>query len=94
MAINNSIFRGYDIRGIYPNDLNENAVYYTTKAFCEIYPHMQKVVLARDPRPSSPALAEAATKAFLEAGMEVIDLEIAPDALWYFQFSIIIMTAD
>jgi len=64
MAINNSIFRGYDIRGIYPNDLNENAVYYTTKAFCEIYPHMQKVVLARDPRPSSPALAEAATKAF------------------------------
>ncbi len=84
MAINDSIFRGYDIRGIYPDDLNQNAVYYTTKAFCKIYPHMQKVVLAYDPRPSSPALAAAATKAMLEAGMEVIDLGIAPDPLWYF----------
>ena len=84
MAINSSIFRGYDIRGIYPDDLNENAVYYTTKAFCQIYPHMRKVVLARDPRPSSPMLADAARKAVVEAGMEVIDLGIAPDPLWYF----------
>jgi phosphomannomutase/phosphoglucomutase len=84
MAIKDSIFRGYDIRGIYPDDLDENAVYYTTKAFCRIYPHMRKVVLARDPRPSSPVLADAARKAMLEAGMEVIDLGIAPDPLWYF----------
>jgi len=84
MPINNSIFRGYDIRGIYPDDLNENAVYYTTKAFCDLYPHMEKVVLARDPRPSSPALADVARKAIVEAGMEVIDLGIAPDPLWYF----------
>jgi len=84
MAIKDSIFRGYDIRGIYPDALNENAVYYTTKAFCQIYPHMRKIALARDPRPSSPALAGAAAKAMLEAGMEVIDLGIAPDPLWYF----------
>jgi len=84
MAIKGNIFRGYDIRGIYPDELNENTVYYTTKAFCQIYQHMQKVVLARDPRPSSPALADAARKAILEAGMEVIDLAIAPDPLWYF----------
>jgi len=84
MAIKDNIFRGYDIRGTYPDELNENAVYYTTKAFCQIYPHMQKVVLARDPRPSSPALADAARKAMVEAGMEVIDLGIAPDPLWYF----------
>lgn len=84
MAIKDNIFRSYDIRGIYPTELDENAVYYTTKAFCEIYPHMQKVVLAYDPRPSSRPLADAATKAFLEAGKEVIDLGIAPDPLWYF----------
>ena len=84
MAIKDNIYRGYDIRGIYPDELNENAVYYTTKAFCQIYPHMKKVVLARDPRPSSPALADVARKAFVEAGMEVMDLGIAPDPLWYF----------
>jgi len=48
-----------------------------------ISPH-EKVVLARDPRPSSPALADVARKAFVEAGMEVMDLGIAPDPLWYF----------
>jgi len=82
--IKDNIFRGYDIRGTYPDELNENAVYWTTKAFCELYPALRKVVLARDPRPSSPALADAARKAFLEANMEVIDLDIAPDPLWYF----------
>jgi Phosphomannomutase len=82
--IKDNIFRGYDIRGTYPDELNENAVYWTTKAFCELYPALHKVVLARDPRPSSPVLADAARKAFLEAGMEVIDLDIAPDPLWYF----------
>jgi phosphomannomutase/phosphoglucomutase len=84
MAIKDNIFRGYDIRGMYPDELNESAVYYTTKAFCELYPHMKRAVLARDPRPSSPVLADAARKAMLEAGMEVIDLGIAPDPLWYF----------
>jgi len=42
MAIKDNIFRGYDIRGIYPAELNENAVYYTTKAFCELYPQAKK----------------------------------------------------
>ncbi|MFA6376325.1 MAG: phosphomannomutase/phosphoglucomutase [Candidatus Paceibacterota bacterium] len=84
MAIKDNIFRGYDIRGTYPDELNENAVYWTTKSFCQTYPHMKKVVLARDPRPSSPALADVARKAIVEAGMEVIDLGIAPDPLWYF----------
>lgn len=84
MAIKDNIFRGYDIRGVYPEELDENAVYYTTKAFCEIYPHLKKVTLGRDPRPSSPMLADAARKAFVEAGMEVVDLGIAPDPLWYF----------
>lgn len=82
--IKDNIFRGYDIRGTYPDELNENAVYWTTRAFCELYPASGRVVLARDPRPSSPALAEAARRAFLEAGRVVIDLGIAPDPLWYF----------
>jgi len=84
MPIKDNIFRSYDIRGIYPEELDENAVYYTTKAFCDLYPHLKIVVLAYDPRPSSRPLADAATKAFLEAGKEVIDLGIAPDPLWYF----------
>lgn len=82
--IKDNIFRGYDIRGVYPAELNENAVYYTTAAFCELYPQAKKIALARDPRPSSPVLWEAAKKAFLEYGRDIIDLGIAPDPLWYF----------
>ncbi len=82
--IKDNIFRGYDIRGTYPDELNENAVYWTTKAFCALHPHMRQAVLARDPRPSSPALARSAAKAMVEAGIEVINLGIAPDPLWYF----------
>jgi len=44
----------------------------------------KKIALARDPRPSSPALWEAAKKAFLEYDRDIIDLGIAPDPLWYF----------
>ena len=84
MKINQNIFRSYDIRGIYPSELNEEAVYEIAKAFCFLHPYAQKIVLARDSRLSSPYLADSAIKAFLEEGREVMDLGIAPDSLFYF----------
>jgi phosphomannomutase/phosphoglucomutase len=84
MKINPNIFRSYDIRGIYPSELNEEAVYEIAKAFCSLHPYAQKIVLARDSRLSSPYLADSAIKAFLEEGREVMDLGIAPDPLFYF----------
>lgn len=79
-----NIFRAYDIRGIYPDDLNETIVYQVMKAYCCLYPYGRKIVVARDSRFSSPALAKAAIKALLEEGREVIDIGIAPDPLFYF----------
>ncbi|MFA5742880.1 MAG: phosphomannomutase/phosphoglucomutase [Candidatus Paceibacterota bacterium] len=84
MKINQNIFRSYDIRGIYPSELNEEAVYEIVKAFCFLHPYAKKIALARDSRLSSPYLADSATKAFLEEGREVMDLGIAPDPLFYF----------
>lgn len=84
MAINKNIFRAYDIRGIYPNDLNEEVAYRVARAMAEFYPHCKTFVMAQDPRQSSPALAEAIIKGFVDSGKEVIDLGIAPDPLFYF----------
>ena len=84
MKINPNIFRAYDIRGIYPSDLTEEAAHRTALAYTRLYPWAKKIILARDPRVSSPVLAERISRVLIEAGREVVDLGIAPDPLFYF----------
>ena len=84
MEVNSSIFRAYDIRGVYPSDLSEEAAQLIARAYVSLYPQAKKIVLARDPRVSSPILAEKIGRVLIEAGKEVIDLGIAPDPLFYF----------
>jgi len=84
MIVNPNIFRAYDIRGVYPDDLNEKVASRIALAFALLYPGAKKIVLARDSRLSSPALAKAITGALIGAGKEVIDIKIAPDPLFYF----------
>ena len=84
MIINPSIFRAYDIRGIYPKDLTAKGVLAIARAFLVLYPGLKKVVVSHDTRQSSPRLAKAIAKGLKEAGREVIFLGIAPDPLFYF----------
>jgi phosphomannomutase/phosphoglucomutase len=79
-----SIFRAYDIRGIYPKQLNDTVAWRTAKAIAEFYPNAQKLVVACDSRLSSPSLSQAVINGLLESGKEVIDIGIAPDPLFYF----------
>lgn len=83
-GVNPKIFRAYDIRGIYPQDLNEDVVLRIIRDFCQQYPHAQKIVLSRDSRLSSPILHKVVLGALTEAGKEAIDIGIAPDSLFYF----------
>jgi len=83
-SINPNIFRAYDIRGIYPDDLNETVVSQIARAVCYLYPEAQKIVVSHDPRLSSLPLVKAIIKSLLEGGKEVIDIGIAPDPLFYF----------
>jgi len=84
MKINPNIFRAYDIRGIYPDDLNEETAWRIAKAFGELYSQAKKIAVACDPRLSSPSLIEKITQGLVENGKEVIDIGIAPDPLFYF----------
>lgn len=84
VKINPTIFRAYDTRGIYPNDLNEEVVYRIARAYGEQYPASQTIVVARDNRLSSPSLAESVIKGLMDSGKEVIDIGIAPDPLFWF----------
>jgi phosphomannomutase len=78
-----SIFKAYDIRGIYPQEINEKDVYKIAKAYCELV-KPSEVVIGCDVRLSSPSLKLAAIKAVTDLGIKVIDVgEISTDMLYF-----------
>jgi len=83
-SINENIFRAYDIRGIYPTQLNEGVAGRIAQAYATLYPQAKKIVVSRDPRLSSPSLFKIISETLVKAGKEVIDLGISPDPLFYF----------
>ena len=67
-----SIFRAYDVRGIYPRELNKKIVEKLGKAFGTFNPG--KIVIGMDARLSSPILKESLAKGLLSTGCKVIDI--------------------
>jgi len=83
MKIKHSIFKSYDIRGIYPTELNEKVAYKIGQAFVE-YTKTKKVVVGRDMRLSSPALFGALTKGIIAQGADVYNIGKAATECLYF----------
>jgi phosphomannomutase len=83
MEINPSIFKSYDIRGIYPDELNEEAVYKIGQAFIE-YIKPKRVVVGRDMRLSSPVLFEAISRGITDKGVDVYNIGLVPTECLYF----------
>ena len=83
MKVNFSIFKSYDIRGIYPKDLNEEIAYKIGQSFIE-YTRAKNVVVGRDMRLSSPALFEALTKGITDQGVDVYNMGEIPTECLYF----------
>jgi phosphomannomutase len=81
--LNWDIFRAYDIRGVYPNDLDEEAYYRIAKAYTYLF-HPKTVVVGRDARVTSAQLAESLISGFVDAGVDVIDIGgITTDMLYF-----------
>jgi phosphomannomutase len=83
MKINPNIFRSYDIRGIYPEELNEKVAYQIGRVFVE-YTKAKRVVILRDCRLSSPSLSKALTQGIIERGADVYNIGQAPTECLYF----------
>ncbi len=76
-------FRAYDIRGVYPNDLDEEAFYRIAKAYTYLF-HPKTMVVGMDARESGPILKEALTKGFVDAGVDVVDIGgITTDMIYF-----------
>lgn len=81
--MNWEIFRAYDVRGVYPTDLDEEAYRRIAKAYTHLF-HPKVMVVGRDARESSPALSDALASGFVEAGVDVVDIGgITTDMLYY-----------
>lgn len=93
MNIDASIFKSYDIRGLYPSQLNENLAYKISLAYSEIIkrenPNIDNIniVVGNDMRLSSPSLKTQIIKGLTESGINVIDIGLATTPTFYFAVS-------
>ncbi len=78
-----SIFKAYDIRGIYGKDLDEAIFEKIARAYAK-FAGVRKVVVARDCRKSSDSLFAAFAKGLTDVGVDVIDIGLASTPMSYF----------
>ena len=72
MTINRSIFKAYDIRGLYPSEVNEDAARLIGRGFVS-YLGAKRIAVSRDMRLSSPSMAEAFIDGATSQGADVVD---------------------
>jgi len=78
-----SVFKAYDIRGVYPDQIDEEGYYRIAKAYVYLF-KPKTVVVGMDARLSSPPLKAALVEGFLDAGVDVVDIgKITTDMLYF-----------
>lgn len=86
MKVNKLMFREYDIRGIYGEDIDEEVSYLIGRAFASKLTKLglNKTVLAHDNRLSSPVIKKNLLKGLIDSGITVYDLGLASTPMCYF----------
>jgi phosphomannomutase len=77
------VFKAYDVRGLYPSELDEEGAYAIGRAFVEEF-EPKTIAVGRDVRLSSPAMAAAMTRGAVDGGAEVLDLGLVGTEMVYF----------
>jgi len=90
--LNPKIFKAYDIRGIYPTDINEENVVPVTTAIYKFFAAKLSnssftIAIGRDMRVSSPVLFKAIVDTFVSCGANVVDLGLVSTPTFYFAVS-------
>jgi len=83
MQVNPSIFKAYDIRGIYPTDLDEEVAYNIGRAFVTFL-KTDKVIVGHDMRLSGPAVFDAVTRGITDQGADVYQIGLVSTDQYYF----------
>lgn len=78
-----AIFKAYDVRGVYPDQIDESVARAVGNAFVG-FTGAARVLVGRDARPSGESLVAAFTDGATTAGADVVDLGLASTDLVYF----------
>ncbi|MHB8172894.1 MAG: phosphohexomutase domain-containing protein [Nitrospirota bacterium] len=78
-----SCFKAYDIRGRVPEELDELLAYHIGRALAQVL-NPGAVVVGRDVRLSSPALAKSVSEGLIDSGMDVLDIGLCGTEQVYF----------
>jgi len=82
-SVNPGIFKAYDIRGIYPTEINEDVARLAGRAFVA-YLGARRIAVSRDMRLSSPSVAAAFIDGAREQGADVVDYGMLGTDMMYF----------
>jgi phosphomannomutase len=83
MNLNPEIFKAYDVRGVYPGEINGDAARAIGAAFV-VYLKARRIAVSRDMRLSSPALAAAFIDGATSQGADVVDYGMMATDMLYF----------
>jgi phosphomannomutase len=77
------VFKAYDVRGLYPAELDEAGAEAIGRAYVEQF-EPRRIAVGRDMRLSSPAMQEALMRGAAAAGADVLDLGLIGTEMLYF----------
>jgi phosphomannomutase len=77
------VFKAYDVRGLYPSELDGEGAYAIGRAFVEQF-EPKSIAVGRDMRASSPSMAAAVIRGATEGGSEVKDIGMIGTEMLYF----------
>ncbi|MEW6750977.1 MAG: phosphomannomutase/phosphoglucomutase [Candidatus Latescibacterota bacterium] len=82
MQVDASIFKAYDIRGVYPGQLDEQVAYAVGRAFVTFL-QVDQLIVGRDMRLSSPPVREALVHGLTDQGADVTDIGMVSTDQYY-----------
>ena len=83
ILFDSAIFKAYDVRGVYPQEVNEDIARAIGRGFVA-YLNAKRIAVGRDMRLSSPALAAAFVDGATLQGADVVDYGMIPTDMLYF----------
>jgi phosphomannomutase len=81
-----AVFKAYDVRGLYPGELDEQGAYAVGRAYVEQF-EPRRIAVGRDMRLSSPTMARAVIDGAADAGADVHELGMVGTEMLYFAVS-------
>jgi phosphomannomutase len=92
VSLDPGIFKAYDVRGIYPDQIDEDVAYRVGRAFARVLTELRggpregglQLALGHDMRPHSPALAEGLTRGLVDEGCHVLEIGMVGTEMVYY----------